>query len=82
MLDHMPTGNRREVFGPNDLSNTTVPLPWFFQTSEKRCELRVQPRTASDVSDWYKIWAAGNAIDYMCTHFGKSGIAVGIGKWL
>lgn len=35
----------------------------------------------SDTSDWYKIWAAANAVDYMCTQLGRKGLALGLGEF-
>ena len=40
----------------------------------------IAPGPVSESADWYKIWAAANAVDYMCTQLGKSGLALGLGK--
>ena len=35
----------------------------------------------SDSSSWYPIWAAANAVDYMCAQLGKKGVALGLGEF-
>ena len=80
LLDNMRADNQRQVFGPRELDNTTVALPWSGSSSEARCALELGPGDVSDSASWYQVWAAGNAVDYMCTHTGRGGIAVGIGK--
>ena len=83
ILDNMPADNQKRIFGPQNWANTTVALPASFTTQQRRCGLVVdgtEPGSVSDTSDWYKIWAAANAVNYMCVHGGKRGVAVGVGK--
>ena len=83
ILDNMPTDSQRQVYGPPELENTTVALPWSYTTLDRRCAMIVdglEPGKVSDASDWYKIWAAANAVSYMCVHQGKRGVALSLGK--
>ncbi len=40
----------------------------------------IAPGQVSDSSDWYKLWAAANAVDSMCAQLGKNGLALGLGE--
>lgn len=83
IIDRIPATNQPQVFGPVDWDNTTVPIPWAKTSTAKRCAMLVKtiaPGEVSDSSDWYKIWAAANAVDYMCTQLDKSGLALGLGE--
>lgn len=82
ILDRMPADSQRRIFGPEKWANTTVPLPLSYTTQQRRCGLIVdgtEPGDVSDTSDWYKVWAAANAVNYMCVHEGKRGVSVGLG---
>ena len=82
ILDRIPATDEPQVFGPKGWDNTTVPIPWAKTSTAKRCVMLVKaivPGQVSDSSDWYKIWAAANAVDYMCTQLGKNGLALGLG---
>ncbi|KAL8734994.1 MAG: hypothetical protein Q9166_001119 [cf. Caloplaca sp. 2 TL-2023] len=81
IIDKMPANNKRQIFGPKDDARTTIPLPWRYTTVRQRCKLTVdgiEPRSVT-TSDWYKVWAAANAVDFMCSQLGKRGAATVIG---
>lgn len=83
ILDRIPASSQQQVFGPKEWDNTTVPIPWAKTSTAKRCVMIIKaivPGQASDSSDWYKIWAAANAVDYMCAQLGKNGFALGLGE--
>ena len=83
ILDNMPANNEPQIWGPKAWENTTVPIPWAKTSEARRCTMVVDgiaPGLVSESTDWYKIWAAGNAVDYMCTQLGQSGLALGLGE--
>ena len=83
VLDVIPANNEPQIFGPKAWENTTVAIPWARTTDARRCAMVVDgiaPGLVSDSSDWYKIWAAANAVDYMCTQLGHTGLALGLGE--
>ncbi|KAL8826311.1 MAG: hypothetical protein Q9191_003882 [Dirinaria sp. TL-2023a] len=83
ILDNMPADSQRRVFGPEGWQNTSVPLPLSYTTAQRRCGLVVdgtEPGDVSDATDWYKVWAAANAVNYMCVHGAKRGVSVGLGE--
>ncbi|KAL8650496.1 MAG: hypothetical protein Q9210_003790 [Variospora velana] len=83
VLDRMPANNKRQVFGPKGQPGTTVGLPWGYTTGRRKCGAVVdtsEEGKISDESDWYKIWAAANAVDFMCCQEGRRGVATGLGE--
>ncbi|KAL8671952.1 MAG: hypothetical protein Q9168_003578 [Polycauliona sp. 1 TL-2023] len=81
IIDSMPANNKKQVFGPSGDARTTVELPWKFTTTRQRCGVFVngiQPGRTIDTGDWYKIWAAANAVEFMCTQLGKNGSATSL----
>jgi hypothetical protein len=83
IIDRIPASSQQQVFGPAGWDNTTVPIPWAKTSTAKRCVMLINaiaPGQVSDSSDWYKIWAAANAVDYMCAQLGKNGLALGLGE--
>ena len=83
ILDTIPANDEPQIWGPEAWENTTVPIPWAKTSEARRCTLVIDgiaPGLVSDSSDWYKIWAAANAVDYMCTQLGHGGLALGIGE--
>lgn len=83
ILDVMPANNKPQIFGPGDDVSTTVELPWAFTTEARRCGIKLdgdKPGKVTDSGDWYKIWAAANAVDYMCCQVGRNGSALRLGK--
>ncbi|KAL8856138.1 MAG: hypothetical protein Q9178_007263 [Gyalolechia marmorata] len=78
----MPANNKAQVFGPKEDRRTTVPLPWKYTTARQRCGVFVdgtEPGKTVDTGNWYKIWAAANAVEFMCTQLGKDGNATSLG---
>ncbi|KAL9634018.1 MAG: hypothetical protein Q9204_003169 [Flavoplaca sp. TL-2023a] len=78
----MPANNKKQVFGPRGDTRTTVPLPWRYTTTRQRCGVFVdgdEPGRTTDAGDWYKIWVATNAVEFMCTQLGRNGTAVSLG---
>lgn len=68
VVDNMPTGGRKETFGPRDDRETTVPLPWGVTAGPRICKVVVDGTEAGAVKDtgtWYTMWLAANAVDYM-----------------
>ena len=83
IVDRMPANNKKQIFGPKEDARTTVVLPWKYTTTRQRCGLFVdgtEPGRTTDTSDWYKIWAAANAVDFMCTQLGRNGSATRLGE--
>lgn len=84
VIDVMPASGKAEIFGPKAWENTTVEIPWAQTSVRRRCMVvvdSIHEGVVSDTSDWYKIWAAANAVDYMCTQVGKKGLALGLGEF-
>ncbi|KAL8838495.1 MAG: hypothetical protein Q9176_005047 [Flavoplaca citrina] len=82
IVDLMPANNKKQVFGPRGDTRTTVPLPWRYTTTRHRCGVIVdgdEPGRITDTGDWYKIWVATNAVEFMCTQLGRNGTAVSLG---
>ncbi|KAL8986746.1 MAG: hypothetical protein Q9177_003986 [Variospora cf. flavescens] len=82
VIDKMPANNKRQVFGPKDQPGTTVGLPWGYTTGRRKCGAvvdTIEEGKISEESDWYKIWAAVNAVDFMCCQVGRRGVATGLG---
>ncbi|KAL8790930.1 MAG: hypothetical protein Q9213_000355 [Squamulea squamosa] len=82
IVDKMPANNKRQVFGPKGDARATVPLPWSYMTARQRCGVIVdgkEPGRTFDTGDWYKIWAAANAVEFMCTQLGRNGSATSLG---
>lgn len=85
VIDRMPANNKRQVFGPKDQPGTTVGLPWGYTTGRRKCGAvvdTIEEGKISEESDWYKIWAAVNAVDFMCCQMGRRGVATGLGESL
>ena len=83
IVDNMPANNEKQVFGPREDTRTTVPLPWRYTTTRQRCGVIVdgdEPGRTTDAGDWYKIWVATNAVEFMCTQLGRNGTAVSLGE--
>ena len=82
IIDDMPVGGKQQRFGPATDPEATVVIPWEFTTIARRCGIIIASvvKDASDTSDWYKLWAAANAVDYMCIRRGMGGIATGHGN--
>ena len=85
IVDEMPADGKKNVFGPKDDPETTVPIPYALTTRAQRCNLLLKSQTqgveVKDTSDWYKIFAAVNAIDFMCTLKGRDGTAYDLGEF-
>ena len=80
IIDAMPASNKKQVFGPKTEESTTVPIPWKYSTVRKRCGMFLSGPTdnpaASDTGDWYKIYAAATAVDFMCIQHGRRSVDV------
>ena len=84
IIDGMPTGGKKVTFGPRSDPETTVALPWAMTAGSRRCVVSIDGTEAGAVKDtwtWYSIWLAANAVDYMCIHLGKIGVAVNLGEF-
>ncbi|KAL8822339.1 MAG: hypothetical protein Q9191_006925 [Dirinaria sp. TL-2023a] len=61
IVDEMPADGKKNVFGPKDDPETTVPIPFVLAPSQ-RCSLLLSGQgpaeKVKDTSDWYKIFAA------------------------
>jgi len=86
MIDLMPVNGTKETFGQKtDIDpKITVKLPATFTTRLRRCQLFLDtlvPGVGQDTYDWYKIWAAATAIESMCLHGGRNGMAMQLGQF-
>ena len=84
IIDRMRADSEKQIFGPEEFSNTTAVLPWRYTTIKRRCAITLdgtEPGMVSDSGDWYKIWFAANALDYMCAQLGKKGVVIGLGEF-
>lgn len=84
ILDHMPANGTKEVYGQKDDTDPkiTIKLPATITGRRRRCQLLIDtlvPGTGKDTSDWYNLWAAATAIEYMCLYFGRNGTALELG---
>ena len=85
IIDTMPADGVKQVFGRrgDPFTNITSRLPAPYQTERRRCQILTDflvPELRTDTYDWYKLWAAANAVDYMCVEKGKAGLAIGLGE--
>lgn len=83
VVDSMSTDGRKVAFGPRGDPGTVVALPYRATTEKKKCGVVVDGTgtgDVKDVADWYGLWSAANAVDYMCIHKGRLGIALGLGQ--
>ena len=83
VIDVMSAGSEKQTFGPRDWDNTTVPIPFAHTTDARRCALLIyatSPGKISASADWYRLWLAANAIDYICIQLGRKGLALGQGR--
>ena len=83
IIDQMSADSQKQIFGSRQFANTTVIVPWRYTTVKRRCAMTIDgtaPGLVSDTADWYKIWFAANAVDYMCAQVGRKGVAMGLGE--
>ena len=77
----MPIDGTPRRFGRRGEPNVEVPLPKKFITHDRRCVLSLDTISTTDISDWYKVWAAAVAIQVMCVEAKQaSGKAPNLGK--
>ena len=85
IIDEMPADGEQTVFGPKDDPETKVPIPFVLTTRAQRCSLWIKSQThgveVKDTYDWYKMWAAASAVDFMCTLSGRAGKAYDLGEF-
>lgn len=86
IIDDMPAEDTKQIFGQQDDPDPTitVQLPAGYNTQLRRCQVYVdtlKPEVRTDTYDWYKLWAAANAVDYMCVQQKRSGLAIGHGEF-
>ena len=85
IMDDMPTDGKKVTFGPRSDPETTVALPWAMTAGSRKCVVAIEETEMGAVKDtwtWYNMWLAANAVDYMCIHLGKRGVAVNLGEFL
>ena len=85
IIDFMPVEGTPQIFGQKDDPDQSITwrLPAGYNTRQERCQVRVDsrlPEVRTDKYDWYKLWAAANAVDYMCVQLKRSGSATGLGE--
>lgn len=81
LLDLMPTDGIQRRYGRPDDPTAQVDIPKRFTTPEARCVLLVNTASSTDISDWYKLWAAAMAVEVMCVEArGAGGVASGLGR--
>lgn len=82
---HFPASKVRQVFGrvpPGQ--GVDVKLPWetrapFRQPIQKAVSILVRASAARDISSWFDVYVASQAIWFMCGAHGEAGIAENIG---
>ena len=84
IIDNMPVDGTKQVFGQKNDSDSEieVSLPAGYSTGQRRCQVYVdtlETDIKKDTFDWYKLWAAANAVDYMCVQYKRSGLAIALG---
>lgn len=83
VVDSMSTNGEKVGFGPQGDPDTVVVLPWKATTHETKCGVMIQGARDGDVkdtADWYGLWIAANAVDYMCLQKGRQGLAFDLGE--
>jgi hypothetical protein len=83
VVDSMSIDGRKVVFGPRGDPDTVVALPWKATTQETKCGVGIEGAAGGDVkdtADWYGLWMAANAVDYMCIQKGRQGFAFDLGE--
>ncbi len=81
LLDRLPTTGVQERFGPIDDPSAQVVIPKYFTDDDERCGLTVATIDSTDVTDWYKVWAATIAVQVMCIEARKAGgVGYDLGK--
>lgn len=80
-MDVLPTDGTQKKFGRKDDEEAQVWVPKKWQSSDRRCLIVVDTVFSTDVSDWYKLWAAAIAVETMCVEArGEGGIAPALGE--
>ena len=83
ILDLMPTDGKQLRFGPRGDPTVQISVPKNFVTAEAQCVVTIDTNSQIDVSNWYKIWAAGIAIENMCVEANRAGgVAIGLGRFV
>lgn len=82
ILDLMPADGVQRHYGPSSDPESQVRLPKIFSTAEQRCALVIDTISSTDISDWYRLWAAAMAVENICVE-GKhaGGLAFGLGRF-
>jgi len=83
VVDSMSIDGRKVVFGPAGDPDTVVALPWRATTQETKCGVGIDGAAGGDVkdtADWYGLWMAANAVDYMCIQNRRQGLAFDLGE--
>lgn len=80
ILDQLPVDGTQRKFGRRDDPEAQVLVPRQWSTSERRCTFVVDTIFSTDVSDFYKLWAAAIAVEVMCVESrGEGGLGAGLG---
>lgn len=84
VLDAMPANGDKVIFGQKSDTDlkTTLKLPITITGRRRRCQFVIDtlvPGTGQDTSDWYNLWAAATAIEYMCLYSGRNGTSLELG---
>lgn len=83
VVDSMSIDGSKVVFGPRGDPDTVVVLPWKATTRETKCGVEIEGAGGGDVkdtADWYGLWMAANAVDYMCIQKRRQGFAFDLGE--
>ncbi|KAK4691823.1 hypothetical protein P7C71_g5261, partial [Lecanoromycetidae sp. Uapishka_2] len=81
ILDVLPVDGTQRKFGRVEDPEVQVVVPQKWTTVAQRCAVTLNTISSTDVSDWYKLWAAAIAVEVMCVEAkGQGGVAIGLGK--
>lgn len=78
----MPVTEHGEHFGPEVAPGAGVDIPYTIKAPDESCSLKILTTNRhgdSDITSWYKIWEAANAIYYRCTITSNRGTMRGLG---
>ncbi|CAL8585087.1 hypothetical protein XPA_010665 [Xanthoria parietina] len=82
VLDRLPVYTLPEVFGPPGMMGVNVMTPSIWNLGSSTCRVRVDniPLQKPDTGAWFDIWAAGEAVNAICSRARRDGLARDLGN--